>query len=96
MGNPPYKEILEAIKDLGSKTSEAIQYQSVSIALNGKGIRLSTEEVHELCRAMHYIVPGDIYALEKTVELVRRPDMVLADIKNMAIDEAGKNSSIKI
>jgi hypothetical protein len=80
----PYKEILETIwQRAQSKPDHAIEYASVMTALefHKPPIIISKQELIEYCKAMQAMTPGIVFARENTVEISRRPDLVLSDIK---------------
>jgi hypothetical protein len=86
-------EILETIWERGgSRPNEAIEYSSVSTALEYRTpkVKLPTASVIEYCKAMAVIVPGAVFARERTVEINRRPDLILHDIQ-MAIPDVVKD-----
>jgi len=85
----PYKEILETIwQRAQSRPDHAIEYAAVMTAMEYRNppIRLSKQELTEHCKAMQVMTPGVVFARETTVEIRRRPDLVLKDIQN-SIDE---------
>lgn len=82
--NWPYREILETIWErANSRPNETVEYSSVVTALEFRTppIHLSKQELIDCCKAMQVIAQGVVFARENTVELDRRPDLVLEDIR---------------
>lgn len=85
----PYKEILETIwQRAQSRPDHAIEYAAVMTALEYRKppIKISKQEIIEYCKAMQAMAPGIVFARETTVEIRRRPDLVLQGIQD-SIDE---------
>jgi hypothetical protein len=85
----PYKEILETIwRRAQSRPDHAIEYAAVMTALEYRKppIKISKQEIIEYCKAMQAMAPGVVFARETTVEIRRRPDLVLKGIQD-SIDE---------
>ena len=85
----PYKEILETIwRRAQSRPDHAIEYAAVMTALEYRRppTEISKQEVIEYCKAMQAMAPGVVFARETTVEIRRRPDLVLKGIQD-SIDE---------
>jgi len=85
----PYKEILETIwQRAQSRPDHAIEYAAVMTALEYRKppIKISKQEIIEYCKAMQAMAPGVVFARETTVEIRRRPDLVLQGIQD-SIDE---------
>lgn len=87
--NWPYREILDTIWERANRRpSETVEYSAVVTALEYRTppINLSKQELINCCKAMQVIAQGVVFARENTVELNRRPDLVLEDIR-AAIDD---------
>jgi len=94
----PHKEILETIwQRANSRPNEAIEYSAVTTALEFRNppIRMSKQELIDCCKAMQVMAPGVVFARETTVEIERRPDLVLKDIQD-TIDEYPEEERQKI
>ncbi len=84
----PYREILETIWERADKRpNEPVEYSSVVTALEYRDppIKIAKQELIECCRSMQVMATNILYARENTVELDRRPDLVLQDIR-VALD----------
>lgn len=80
----PYREILETIWERADKRpDEPIEYSSVVTALEYRDppIKISKQDLIEYCKAMQVMARGVVYAGDNTVEIERRPDLVLNDIR---------------
>lgn len=80
----PYKEILETIWKLAQEQpNEPIEYAAVVTELrhHPNSILLPKREVIECCRAMQVMAPEVVFARENTVEIDKRPDLILEDIR---------------
>jgi hypothetical protein len=80
----PYREILETIWERGQKRPDtAIEYSAVMTALEYRdpSIRVSKKELMDCCRSMQFMARSVVFARENTVEIDRRPDLILEDIK---------------
>jgi hypothetical protein len=85
----PYKEILETIwQRAHSRPDHAIEYAAVMTALEFRDppIKISKHDLIGYCKAMEAMVPGIVFARDTTVEIRRRPDLVLKDIQD-SIDQ---------
>jgi len=85
----PYKEILETIwQRAQSRPDHAIEYAAVMTAMEYRDppIKISKQELIDYCKAMQAMAPGVVFARETTVEIRRRPDLVLKGIQD-SIDE---------
>ena len=85
----PYREILETIWQRAQKRPDhAIEYAAVMTAMEFlyPDTQLSKQELIEHCKAMQIMAPGIVFARDTTIEIRRRPDLVLRDIQD-AIDE---------
>jgi len=79
----PYREILETIWERADKRpNEPVEYSAVMTALeyHKPPIVITKQELIECCRSMQVMATNVLYARENTVELDRRPDLVLQDI----------------
>jgi hypothetical protein len=80
----PYKEILETIWDRANKRPDtAIEYSAVMTALEYREppVNISKKDLIECCKAMQVMASGVVFARENTVEIDRRPDLILEDIR---------------
>ena len=82
---PPYRKILETIKDQQGKfKSEPVTYSALRIGLLNltPDIRYDRdEEIREICKAMENMAPGAIWAHDDRVELEQSVDNVMAAIE---------------
>jgi hypothetical protein len=82
--NWPYREILETIWERAEKRPDtAIEYSAVMTALEYRNppIKISKKDLIECCRSMQFMARGVVFARENTVEIDRRPDLILEDIR---------------
>ena len=82
--NWPYREILETIWERARKRPDMlIEYSAVITALEYRNppIYISKGDLKECCRSMQSIASGVIFARNNTVEIDRRPDLILEDIR---------------
>lgn len=82
----PYKEILETVWFLGNKNpSEAVEYAEVRNELTHRYpvVEISKLDLIAYCEELQVMARGLVFAREKTVELTRRPDLILEDIRDM-------------
>jgi hypothetical protein len=82
--NWPYKEILETIWNLArEQPNEAVEYAAVVAMLRhlDPPINLNKQELIECCKAMHVMAQGVVFARENSVEIERRPDLLIDDIQ---------------
>nr|VFK21498.1 MAG: Restriction endonuclease [Candidatus Kentron sp. LFY] len=87
--NWPYKDILEAIQDLAKEQpEEVVEYAAVITELRHRSppIQMKKQELIDCCKAMQVMARGTVFACNNTVEIDRRPDLILEDIR-AAIDE---------
>ncbi len=80
----PYQEILETIWKLAQEVpNEAVEYAAVVTELRHRDpqVRMSKTELLDCCKAMQVLASGVVYARENTVEINRRPDLILQDIQ---------------
>ncbi len=81
--NWPYREILETIWTRADRRpDEIVEYASVVTALEFRDppIVISKQQLIECCKGIQVMAPNMIFARANTVELYRRPDLVLEDI----------------
>lgn len=79
-----YKEILEAIWKLGKeRPSETIEYGALAIELShwDPKIEISKQDVKDRCTGLQSMSRDGVYARERTVEINRRPDLILREIR---------------
>lgn len=82
--NWPYREILETIWERAEKHPDtAIEYSAVMTALEFRNppIDISKKDLIDCCRSMQVMARGVVFARDNTVEIDRRPDLILEDIK---------------
>lgn len=82
--NWPHREILDTIWERAQKRPDtAIEYSAVMTALEYRDppIKISKKDLIECCRSMQFMARGVVFARENTVEIDRRPDLILEDIK---------------
>jgi hypothetical protein len=82
--NWQYREILETIWHLAQEQpNEAVEYAAVVTELRHltPPVRMSKQELIECCKAMQVLASGVVFARENTVEIDRRPDLILDDIR---------------
>jgi len=80
----PFREILETIWERADKRPDTvIEYSAVMTALEYRdpSITLSKKELIECCKAMQGMARGVVFARDNTVEIDRRPDLILDDIR---------------
>jgi len=80
-----YKEVLEAIWKLGRKRpSEPIEYSALVNELShlDPPIDISKAESIDICRALQSMTRNSVYARTNTVEITRRPDLILNEIRD--------------
>ena len=80
----PYKAILETIWDRADKRpNETVEYAAVVTALEFRDppIKISKPELVDCCKALQVMAQGLVYAYDNTVEINRRPDLILEDIR---------------
>jgi len=81
--NWPYREILETIWERAEKRPDTVvEYSAVMTALEYRNppIMIPRKDLIECCRQMQGIAQGVVFARENTVEIDRRPDLILEDI----------------
>ena len=82
--NWPYRAILETIWERAEKRPDtAIEYSAVMTALEYRNppINMSKKDLIDCCRSMQVMARGVVFARENTVEIDRRPDLILEDIR---------------
>ena len=87
--NWPYREILETIWERAEKRPDtAVEYSAVMTALEYRtpAINISKKDLIECCKSMQVMARGVVFARDNTVEIDRRPDLILEDIK-AAVDQ---------
>ncbi|MEI8173716.1 MAG: ATP-binding protein [Deltaproteobacteria bacterium] len=80
----PYLEILETIWHLAEEQpNEAVEYAAVITELRHRTppVRMSKQDLIECCKAMQVMARDVVFARENTVEIDRRPDLILEDIR---------------
>ncbi len=83
--NWPYIEILETVWHLAQEQpNEAVEYAAVITELRHRTppVRMIKPDLIECCKAMQVMARGVVFARENTVEIDRRPDLILEDIRN--------------
>ena len=96
--NWPYIEILETIWHLAEEQpNEAVEYAAVIAELRHRSppVKMSKSDLIECCKAMQIMARGVVFARELTVEIDRRPDLILEDIR-AAVGEYPENERITI
>nr|VFJ89272.1 MAG: hypothetical protein BECKLFY1418A_GA0070994_10079 [Candidatus Kentron sp. LFY]VFJ94438.1 MAG: hypothetical protein BECKLFY1418B_GA0070995_105810 [Candidatus Kentron sp. LFY] len=79
----PYREILWTIWErAGKRPDTAIEYSAVMTALEYRDppIDISKKDLIECCRSVQFLVPEAVFAHDNTVEIERRPDLILEDM----------------
>lgn len=82
--NRPYAEILETVWHLAEEQpNEAVEYAAVVAELRHRTppVRMNKADLIECCKAMQVLASGVVFARENTVEIDRRPDLILEDIR---------------
>lgn len=85
----PYREILETIWERAEgRPNEPVEYGMVMTALEYRQppINITKQQLIDCCKSMQVMATNVVYARENTVELERRPDLVLQDI-HTALEE---------
>ncbi len=80
----PYKEILETVWALAQKQpNEVVEYAAVIAELRHRDTPVEMRKVDliDCCKAMQVMARGVVYARDNTVEIDRRPDLILEDIR---------------
>ena len=82
--NWPYREILDTIWHLAEEQpNEAVEYAAVIIELRHliPPVRMAKNDLIDCCKAMQVMARDVVFARNNTVEIDRRPDLILEDIK---------------
>ena len=82
--NWPYMKILETIWHLAEEQpNEAVEYAAVITELRHltPPVRMIKQDLIECCKAMQGMARGVIFARVNTIEIDRRPNLILEDIK---------------
>ena len=82
--NCPYRAILETIWERAKKRPDtAVEYSAVMTALEYREppINISKRDLMDCCHSMQVMARGIVFARENTVEIDRRPDLILEDIR---------------
>lgn len=82
--NWPYIEILETIWHLAEEEpNEAVEYAAVITELRHRSppVRMNKSNLIECCKAMQVMARNVVFARDNTVEIDRRPDLILEDIR---------------
>ena len=82
--DPPFREILESVWTIAKKVpNDPVSYGAVQTDLRHRDppVPLSQREIYECCKAMHVLGKGAVFARENSIEIVRRPDLILDDIR---------------
>lgn len=80
----PYREILETVWQIAKEQpNELVEYSAIQRDLTRREppVIMMKAEIIELCKAMHVLARGVVYAWERNIEINRRPDLILADIR---------------
>jgi len=79
----PYRDILETIWRLqNERPSEPVEYAGVAVALDrDKKIRLTKEDLKNICQALSRMAPTMVSAREMSVEMSQRPDKVVETLR---------------
>lgn len=74
---PPYKEILTALHEEQEADKDAtVTYGALRVALRGKGVTRSDDDLRDDCLALSRMAPDLVFAHADRVELETRPDKV--------------------
>lgn len=77
----PYKAILDAIWDLQrERPDEAVEYSGLAVALQKgtKELKMSKNDLQDICKAISRMAPEMISARKNLVELSQKPERVMA------------------
>jgi len=80
----PYREILETVWHLAQEQPyEAVEYAAVITELRHRDppVRMNKTDLIDCCKAMQVMARRVVFAHKNTVEIDRRPDLVLNDIR---------------
>jgi len=81
----PYREILETVWQIAKQQpDELVEYAAIRRDLMHREppLDISKADIKELSKAMHVLARGVVYAWEESIEINRRPDLILQDIRN--------------
>lgn len=79
----PYREILETIWALAKeRPNETVEYAAIVVELGHRTpkVSLTKQELKDCCKGLAVMARGVVYAWDNTVELNRRPDLIIQDI----------------
>nr|VFK34338.1 MAG: hypothetical protein BECKMB1821I_GA0114274_106810 [Candidatus Kentron sp. MB]VFK76667.1 MAG: hypothetical protein BECKMB1821H_GA0114242_106710 [Candidatus Kentron sp. MB] len=79
-----FKEILETVSHLAKEQpDEAVEYAAVIAELRHRTppVKMKKQDLIDCCKAMQVMARGVVFAHENTVEIDRRPDLILEDIR---------------
>ncbi|MDP2984141.1 MAG: ATP-binding protein [Candidatus Latescibacter sp.] len=82
--NAPYREILETVWLLAKEQpNEPVEYAAVITELRHREppVKMTKPDLIECCKAMHVLASGVVFARKNSIEIERRPDMILEDIR---------------
>lgn len=82
--NWPYLEILETVWHLAEEQwNEAVEYAAVITELRHRTppVRMNKQDLIDCCKSMQGMAKDVVFARANTVEIDRRPDLILEDIK---------------
>jgi hypothetical protein len=82
--NAPYREILETVWLLAKEQPyEPVEYAAVITELRHRTppVRMSKPDLIECCKAMDVLASGVVFARKNSIEIDRRPDLILEDIR---------------
>jgi hypothetical protein len=82
--NWPYMEILNTVWHLAEEQpNEAVEYAAVITELRHckPPVRMSKQDLIDCCKAMQVMARDVVFARENTIEIDRRPDLILEDIR---------------
>ncbi len=82
--NWPYLDILETVWHLAEEQpNEAVEYAAVITELRHRTppVRMNKQDLIECCKSMQGMARDVVFARVNTVEIDRRPDLILEDIK---------------
>ncbi len=82
--NWPYREILETVWHIAEEQpNETVEYAAVTAELRHRDppVRMLKNDLIECCKAMQMMARDVVFAREGTVEIDRRPDLILEDIR---------------
>ena len=96
----PYREILDTIWHLANECpDEAVEYSAVTTELRhcDPPVRISKNDLKDCCKAMQFMARGVVFARDNSVEIDRRPDLILEDFRAaVGEDPEEERKTIKI